>query len=447
MDINRFLILYFILQSVFIFLDIYVIGSFARFVKAKGWSMWIIYSLIFFAVVIAMLSSWGFSERLDRTGDPVVQHYLFMLVMLWYLPKFMILPFMAVTHLSSLIARLSNRKHIKTIDDIRSLNAIADSEKGKEKGSDDKQSVTPVDETIEKHEPKGNVFNDRFKRREFIRNMGWSLAGMPFIITGYGALKTLYDFEVNKLSISIHNLPREYEGIRIVQISDIHLGSFPDYKPFQEIRRIVNSLKADITVITGDFVNFDPMEMKPHFGEIQQLDAEIGVFACLGNHDHYMSQENHLVLRKAISASGIDEINNSNRIISIDGEKLNIMGVDNIGMNQQFGSFTKAYQDVVQSAPTILLCHDPRNWDNTVLTQYNDIDLMLSGHTHGGQFAVELLGMDLHPVSLFYKRYAGLYSKDKQYLYVNRGVGTTGPPVRIGVNPEITEFTLTRANT
>jgi predicted MPP superfamily phosphohydrolase len=187
------------------------------------------------------------------------------------------------------------------------------------------------------------------------------------------------------------------------------------------------------------------MEIKPHFDSLSKISADIGVFGCLGNHDHYMSDENHKVLRKAIAAANIDEINNSNRIITIDGSDFNLMGVDNTGMRQDYADFSAAAIKRSPFSPTVLLCHDPRNWDNTVLKDYKDIDLMLSGHTHGGQIAVELLGLELAPVKYIYQRYDGLYKEGDQHLYVNRGAGTTGPPIRIGVNPEITEFTLIKA--
>lgn len=462
------------LQTIFILVDIYVIGSFTRFVKAKGWNMWIAYSLILIAIVMALLSMYGYQSRLDGGGEQPSQFYIFMIIMIWYLPKFMILPFLLISHITSGIKRLLEKRNKIGIEEIRKRNEeaakanrnkdettqpVKDTDSLSEEKAEDKTHSTLESEIPDKdsgkESPKTNkdIFEqqkkkkltDPHKRREFIRNVGWGLAGVPFVITGYGGLKTLYDFEVRDVIIPIKDLPRQLEGLRIAQLSDLHLGSFPDYKPFQEAVRIFNELKADISVVTGDFVNFNPMEIKPHFDILSSLYADIGLFGCMGNHDHYMSETDHTVLKKAVSSAGIDVIDNGNRIISIDGAKLNLMGVDNTGMNQQYADFAKADSDRVEGAPTVLLCHDPRNWDNTVLPKYKDIELMLAGHTHGGQIAFELMGLELQPVSMVYSRYAGLYKEGSQYLYVNRGTGTTGPPIRIGVNPEITVFKLVKA--
>ncbi|GAB5465333.1 MAG: hypothetical protein Kapaf2KO_07690 [Candidatus Kapaibacteriales bacterium] len=412
--------------------------------------MWIVGILVFVGVVVFMLNSWGYHQRLEGTSTPETKNLIFMIAMLWYLPKLIIFPFLLFGQAGmKLWAKIEEepkeRKHRTALE--RKSEIASDKEITEKDTLSESESKTITDVSInieenEKENKQDRKQDKKYNRRKFVRDVGWSLAGVPFVITGYGAFKTVHDFQINKVKVRIKNLPKQFEGLRIAQLSDLHLGSFPDYKPFQEVRRLTNELKSDIITVTGDFVNFDPMELKPHFESLSELSADLGVYACLGNHDHYMSDKNHKILKGAIEQTGIDLIDNSSRQFELNGSTLNIIGVDNIGMKQDFGDFDKAIRGIELENPSILLCHDPRNWDDTVIKNYPDIDLMLAGHTHGGQIAVELLGLELYPVSMVYKRYVDMYTKGSQHLYVNRGIGTTGPPIRIGVPPEITEFEL-----
>lgn len=209
----------------------------------------------------------------------------------------------------------------------------------------------------------------------------------------------------------------------------------------QEARRIIDGLNADLIVITGDFVNSKPGEMSIIARELAKLKAPEGVLASLGNHDHYNTPEQHRTLVKGIRELGIDLMVNEHRRVGNGDASIIIAGTDNTGFRQDFADLDLALQGVEPGEPTVLLAHDPTFWDKEVVRQ-RPVDLMLSGHTHGGQFGIQALGFEWSPAQYVYEQWAGLYRKGDQALYVNRGLGTVGPPIRIGVPPEITVFTL-----
>lgn len=281
-------------------------------------------------------------------------------------------------------------------------------------------------------------------RRKFVQNLGWASIGAPFVLVSNGVLRESIDFQTQNVTLHLPNLPRQFEGFTIAQISDIHAGSFYNDKPMQEIRRITHSLRPDMIVMTGDFVNFATEEIEKITYELGKFSAPFGVMGSLGNHDHYMNWQNHLLLRKSIRETGVDLLVNENRKFSVDGATLQLAGIDNVGFKQNFGNLPVAMDGLSPENPTILLAHDPTFWDKSVVGKA-PIDLMLSGHTHGGQVAFHFLGNELSVIRMVYDQWAGLYTKGDQHLYINRGAGTTGPPIRIGVPPEITYITLKKA--
>jgi len=278
-------------------------------------------------------------------------------------------------------------------------------------------------------------------RRKLVESSAWTVASLPFIIVSKGLFSTTHDFTVRNADIQLPSLPKSLDGLRIVQLSDLHLGSFYDYSSFQEVRRITNSLNPDIIVITGDFVNNKPSELKGNYKDLASLKADIGIFSCLGNHDHYMNDYDHNTLVKTINNSGANLLINRNERLIINNMPLNLVGIDNLGMRQNFGDLRKAFENVDPNEISILLCHDPTNWDRNIRNKY-PADLTLSGHTHGGQVAWEFNGFEFKPAKFVYKQSEGLYKNGENQLYVNRGIGTVGPPLRIGVKPEITNIVL-----
>ena len=286
-------------------------------------------------------------------------------------------------------------------------------------------------------------------RKEFLRRMGWSAAAVPFVLTGYGVFGTLYDFVVRRVEVPVRGLPRAFERLTIAQISDLHAGSLLGIDPMHEAVSIVNGLRPDVVVVTGDFVNHDVDEIPRILPALGELDAPLGVYGCLGNHDHYANTE-QLVGR--LRTTPMDLLINEHRTLAIDGGKLHIIGTDNTGFSQRYADLPRAVAgiDPEEENAQILLAHDPTFWDSHVRPDFSGIDVMLCGHTHGGQFGIEYGPFRWSLAQVRYERWAGLYAEPRkeergpQFLYVNRGIGTVGPPLRLGIRPEITLLTLRR---
>lgn len=293
-------------------------------------------------------------------------------------------------------------------------------------------------------------------RSEFLVKTGLVLGSLPFISLVYGMVKGAYDVQVKNIRIRLSNIPASFNGFRIVQISDWHVGSFISKTPLEEAVRRINSLQPDLILFTGDLVNNTSDEVDPYKEILSGLKAEHGVYSILGNHDYgdyvrWESQEDKQKnLQRLIDHKremGWNLLLDEHRHIEKNGERITLIGVQNYSVHMRFpkyGSLPKATQGIDYSPFNILLSHDPSHWKSEVLAEFSDIHLTLSGHTHGFQFGVELPGFKWSPVQYVYKEWAGLYSKDNQHLYVNRGLGFLGYPGRVGIRPEITVFELER---
>lgn len=297
----------------------------------------------------------------------------------------------------------------------------------------------------------------RTSRRDFLAKMGWSAAAVPYVLVGYSAFRTLYDFEVHRVEVPLPGLPRQFEGLTIAQLSDLHAGSFFSTRPIEEAVGIVQSLQPDLITITGDYVNHDVRELPVILPSLNRLSADLGVYGCLGNHDHYARVGE---LTRQVRATSVDLLVNEHRTLGVDGARLHLIGVDNTGFNQHHADLPGATKGLIADPggeeTRILLAHTPTFWDEEVRPRHPEIDLMLAGHTHGGQIGLELGPLRMSLARVAYARWAGLYaepaatqagseSSRQQLLYVNRGLGTVGPPLRLGIRPEITLLTLRRA--
>jgi hypothetical protein len=260
-------------------------------------------------------------------------------------------------------------------------------------------------------------------------------------------------YQVNKVEIPA-NIPQAFDGLKIVQISDLHLGSYGNNrKPLSEAIRIINELNPDMIVFTGDIVNNYALETIPFIDVFKQLNKPpLGMFAVLGNHDFsdYSSwsdenkkQKNSALIEEFLKSSGFQVLRNKYQFVFIEKDSLCIAGVDNWGIPpfKKYGNLPNAMTDIDESSPVILLSHNPTHWRGEVL-DYKNIFLTLSGHTHGMQMGIETSFFTWSPVKYMYKEWQGLYTSNDQYLYVNKGLGFIGFSARIGMYPEITLITL-----
>jgi predicted MPP superfamily phosphohydrolase len=293
-------------------------------------------------------------------------------------------------------------------------------------------------------------------RSQFLSQAAMVATAIPFGAMAYGIISGAHDYRLKRVSLNLPNLPKEFDGIRIAQVSDIHSGSFFNKTAVRGGVDLVMNNKPDLIFFTGDLVNNESSEVKEYIDVFNKLRAPLGVFSVTGNHDYgdyknwaskEAKQQNFKNLIEAHRLLGFDLLMNENRILEQGGEKLAIMGIENWGAGRftKYGKLDQAYAGTEEAATKILLSHDPSHWDAEVRPKYSDIDLMLSGHTHGFQFGVELGGFKWSPVQYAYKQWAGLYKEGKQHLYVNRGFGYLGYPGRVGMPPEITIIELKKA--
>lgn len=293
-------------------------------------------------------------------------------------------------------------------------------------------------------------------RRSFITSLGLFTASVPFLGLLYGITKGKYLFDVKKLKLKLPHLPKPFEGFRIVQISDFHAGSFDDFEQVKKGFEKIKALQPDIILFTGDLVNNRSDEVKPYVSLFSELTAPYGKFGIMGNHDYgdYVQwaskeekQANFNRFKDYYQSMGFHLLLNQHQFIEKDGDRMVLTGVENWGAPpfKQYGDLSKATAGIPSGLVHILLSHDPSHWDAEIKNYSLNIDLTLSGHTHGMQFGVDIPGWKWSPVKLKYPKWSGLYTENNKHLYVNKGFGFLGFPGRVGMWPEITAIDLTRS--
>lgn len=291
------------------------------------------------------------------------------------------------------------------------------------------------------------------ERRKFLSLMGLGLGGVLSALFIDGITFGKYRHTVRRVRINFANLPKSFKGYKIIQISDVHSGSFSDPSKLQHAIDLINEQNPDLVLFTGDMVNNVADEFKPFIPLFSKIKAKDGKFAVLGNHDYgdYVKWNSKDEQNKNLETlidyqrqAGFDMLRNENRIIEKNGENIYILGVENWGLKPfpQYGDIDKALENVPQNATKILMSHDPTHFDYVVKKHPKDIHLTLSGHTHGMQFGLDLKNIKWSPVQYKYPKWADLYESEGKMLYVNRGFGVLGYPGRVGVLPEITLFEL-----
>ena len=291
------------------------------------------------------------------------------------------------------------------------------------------------------------------ERRKFISTTALAAAGIFSLLAIDGIIFGKYRHTVRKVKLRFKNLPESFKGYKIVQISDVHSGSFFNPQKLQKAIDLINEQDADVVLFTGDMVNNYADEFKPFIPLFKSIKAKDGKFSILGNHDYgdygaWNSREekaqNIPTLKNYQAEAGFKLLRNENIALEKNGEKIYLLGVENWGIKPfpQYGDLDKALKGVPEDAIKVLMSHDPTHFDEVVKKHKTHVHLTLSGHTHGMQFGLDLKNIKWSPVKFKYKKWADLYESEGKYLYVNRGFGVIAYPGRVGINPEITVIEL-----
>lgn len=289
------------------------------------------------------------------------------------------------------------------------------------------------------------------KRIKAIGVIGLVLAIVTFGAMWWGALINRFNIDTVEVDVSSKDLPRAFDGLRVVQISDLHVGTYgTDTAYIAKVVDHVNALKPDLILFTGDIVNRYSEELKPFVATFSRLHAPMGVYSIMGNHDYgdyhdWASddlKDKDVENLKAMQAGmGWKMLNNDHATLYKGNDSIQLIGVENVGDPpfHTYGDLSKAYPDLSDSNYKILMTHNPAHWVNDIKNDASaKIGLTLSGHTHAMQMRV----LGFSPSAWRYETWGGMYGEPDKQLYVNIGIGTVGLPARIGATPEITLFTL-----
>lgn len=291
-------------------------------------------------------------------------------------------------------------------------------------------------------------------RLKFLSQAGMVVSGFFLFNFVYGMIKTGFNYRVYRIKLKVENLPAAFSGMKIVQISDLHTGSFVSTEPIARAIKMVNDEKPDMIFFTGDLVNDVHTEAIPFKEILSSMKAPLGVYSILGNHDYgdYYSwnseaekKQNLEDLKLLQHELGWKLLLNEHVRIGEPGNDMALIGIENwsaLSGFSKYGDLAKAYAGAEDAKVKLLLSHDPTHWDAQVNKDYKDIAATFSGHTHGFQFGFEIPGLKWSPAQWIYKQWSGLYENGKQKLYVNRGLGFLFYPGRVGIAPEITVFEL-----
>ncbi len=281
-------------------------------------------------------------------------------------------------------------------------------------------------------------------RRQFLQQTAVLVSATPFVAAGYGLLYERQDVEVVRQSVRLPHLPKTFDGFRIAQLSDIHMGPFTTADYVRRCVATTNGLKPDLIVLTGDYIAWDPGVESEVVRALAGLRAPQGVFGCLGNHEEESNSEDYVT--SLFAKQGIHILRQQRTPIQLASETVNLMGIDDPRGKTEAERMRDVCRRLHKGLVTpgtvnILLAHEPSvsMFDRAAEL---GIDLMLAGHTHGGQLALEAIHRGFNTSSLIYRYTSGWYENRGAKLYVNRGIGTTGFPIRLGARPEITLFEL-----
>ena len=300
----------------------------------------------------------------------------------------------------------------------------------------------------------GKFFSNKFKRSIFSW-VGIIVSMCILTIMLYGIIFGRNSLIVKHIELEFKDLPKEFNNYKIVQLSDIHLGSFLNSKKILEEVQIINKkVRPDLVVFTGDLVNNFSYEMKGWDSIFQKISMQTPSYSILGNHDYgnysdwksdIEKNDNFDSIIESHTKFGFELLRNENKILSVGNDSIYLIGVENWGHPPfpQYAKLDKAMAKVPEDAFKILLSHDPAHWESQINGK-QDIALTLSGHSHGLQFGIIKAGISFSPSYLIRKNWGGIYKSGESYLYVNTGLGTVGIPWRINMPAELTVITLKR---
>lgn len=282
-------------------------------------------------------------------------------------------------------------------------------------------------------------------------------AGLLTLSIIYGVFVGKYNFKVREETIVFKDLPNGFDGLKVLQISDLHVGSWDNKDAIEKGIEIINQQEYDILLFTGDFVNTLATEADPWIETLQKIKTpKYGKFAVLGNHDYgeYVKwdteaakEANFIAIKNNIEKSGFQLLLNENVVVKNNSDSIYLLGVENWGLNfKKAGDLKKTSENVPANAFKIVMTHDPSHWDAEIVNHQQKYQLTLSGHTHGMQFGFDIPSvLEWSPAKYIYPEWGGLYNKGHQYIYVNRGFGFHAYSGRVGIWPEITVLELKKS--
>jgi hypothetical protein len=277
-------------------------------------------------------------------------------------------------------------------------------------------------------------------RRRVLNAAGGALMAAPFAAIGYGALIGRTDFCVREVDVPLAGLPPDLEGLRILQLSDIHLSAFLSEPEFARVIDAALHLHPQLAVITGDLISGHRDPLDACIRQLARIKADAGVFGCMGNHERYIHAEDYTARQSA--RLGIRFLRAETQTLRFGNATLNLAGLDFAPQRDRGRYLHGAERFIVPGATNILLQHNPDVFPAAARMGYH---LLLAGHTHGGQVAVEILDQSINPARFFTPYVYGLYRQGNAAAYVTRGIGTIGIPARIGARPEISLLRLRKA--
>ncbi len=407
-----------VVSSIILVLDLYVFQAIKILATGSPLRRMLLWTFIGFTVftISVLLLSFFLNYSLWAKG---LRTYVFAIIFLTYFVKLLFLPFLALDDLI---------RAVKWIGMKLNFNAVP---------FQDENGVG-------------------ITRSAFLLIAGLMIATVPGLALVYGMIYGGTHYKVRKVRLVSPTLPKEFDGFKIVQFSDAHVGTFITTAPMEEAMGIIAAQEADLILFTGDLVNTVATEAEKFIPIFGKLTAPHGVYSILGNHDYadygnFTPEEkaaNFKAMKATHKAMNWKLMLDENVEITRKGTSIALAGCQNWGAKARFkkyGNIEKTLSGIPEDRFTILMTHDPSHWEGQVLGHKHHVDLTLSGHTHGMQFGIRTNWLKWSPVQYVYDQWIGLYKKAGKQLYVNAGLGYIGYPGRAGIRPEITVFELNRA--